>query len=572
MAAAFYMNFEPEDLPVPDKQVMQLIQYTLRDDAKVETLTRLISVNPALSVQLLGIVNSAFFGFSQNIKTISDAVIAMGMVSLRNLVLCFAVKEALSTKEIPEFDINVFWEDSIRRGVAAQQIGYLVNGPVEEAFTAGMLQDIGLLVLFSMEPEKADRWPLLRSNLPAKRHEMEIELFHSVHDNLGALLAKKWNLPQSYTFAIGHHHTFFNQKETKKYGEAKEHSVLAGMMHLSDLCNAFYTCHDKSGALAALKKKAKIIFALSGDKVESLLSLLPDQVKDISAALNFSAGPQSNFDTVMEQANRKLVEDNISYQELTWRLQNSLKQRDEYGTKLATELDIAREIQKSLQPDIESIHQVEAFNMPALQLSGDFYDYFTKQDGTICFCLGDVSGKGTSAALLMAKAVSLFRCLCKVLGDISQIVQLMNNELCETAIRGMFVTFVGGWLDPETNELNIVNVGHLPPFLVDGNGITKIAATDPPLGVWPGVLHPAKQFSIKNSRLFLYTDGFTEGRLKRGEKKDLGKELGLKGFLRWLLQSRKMPINEQVNWIKEQCKTQLAPQSDDLTLLILSGE
>ncbi|MBU1342247.1 MAG: HDOD domain-containing protein, partial [Proteobacteria bacterium] len=173
MAAAFYRDLEPENLPIPNKQVMQLIQYTLRDDAQIDTMTRLISVNPALTAQLLGLVNSAFFGFRQSIKTISDAVIAMGMDSLKNLVLCFAVKEALSKKNIPEFDIDTFWEDSIRRGVAAQQLGYLVNGPVEEAFTAGMLQDIGLLVLFFMEPEKADRWPLLRSNLPQLRHEME---------------------------------------------------------------------------------------------------------------------------------------------------------------------------------------------------------------------------------------------------------------------------------------------------------------------------------------------------------------------------------------------------------------
>jgi len=172
----------------------------------------------------------------------------------------------------------------------------------------------------------------------------------------------------------------------------------------------------------------------------------------------------------------------------------------------------------------------------------------------------------------MAKAISLFRCLCKVVNDISTIVQLMNNELCETAIRGMFVTFVGGWLDPESNKLSIINVGHLPPFLVNDMGITRIEATDPPLGVLPGILHPAKQFSIKNSRLYLYTDGFTEGRLKKGEKKDLGKELGLKGFLRWLIQSGKLPVDDQMTWIKEKCRTQLAPQSDDLTLMILSGE
>ena len=572
MTVAFYRDFQPEDLPIPNKQVMQLIQYSLRDDARVDTLTQLISVNPALTAQLLGLVNSAFFGFRQNIKTISEAVIAMGMESLRNLVLCFAVKEALSKNEIPGFDIDTFWEDSIRRGVAAKQLAYLVNGPVEEAFTAGMLQDVGLLILFFMEPEKVDRWPLLRSNLPWQRHEMEEELFHTTHDNVGAVLAQKWNLPKSYVMAIGYHHIFFNKKEGSKYEQAKKPSALAGMLYLSDLCNAFYTCHDKIGALTILKKKSKMIFDLTDDKVDSLLSLLPGQVKEMSDALSLPVGSQMDFDAVMGQANRKLVEDNISYQELTWRLQNSLKQRDEYAARLEAELDIAREIQKSLQPDIEKIHQVGAFNIPAFHLSGDFYDYFAKEDGTICFCLGDVSGKGPSAALLMAKAISLFRCLCKVVNDIGTIVQLMNNELCETAVRGMFVTFVGGWLDPESNKLNIVNVGHLPPFLVSDMGITRIEAADPPLGVLPGILHPAKQFSIKNSRLYLYTDGFTEGRLKKGEKKDLGKELGLKGFLKWLIQSGKMPLDDQMAWIKKECRTQLEPQSDDLTLMILSGE
>ena len=572
MAAGFYKDIEPADLPVPDRQTMQLIQYTLREDASVDQLTQLISVHPALTAQLLGLVNSAFFRFRQDVKTISEALIAIGMNSLRNLVLCFAVKEALSQKKIPGFDLDTFWEDSVRRGVAAKQLGYLVNGPVEEAFTAGMLQDIGLLVLFAMEPDKVDRWPLLRMNLPGQRHKMEEDLFHTTHDSVGALLTQKWRLPVTYTQAIGHHHMFFNRKAMTDLSKDGDHGQLAGMMCLSDLCNAFYTCYDKSAALTTLMKKSRQLFDLSEKKIESLLSILPGQVEETSRALNLPVGQQMDYDAIMEQANRKLVEDNISYQELTWQLQNSLKERDEYAAKLEAELDVAREIQKSLQPDIDRIHQVAAFNIPAYHLSGDFYDYFFKEDGTICFCLGDVSGKGTSAALLMAKAVSLFRCLCKVLDDISQIVQLMNNELCETAVRGMFITFVGGWLDPETHEISIVNVGHLPPLLVRGNKMSKIEPSDPPLGVIPGAIHPARKTSIKGARLYMFTDGFTEGRLKKGSEKELGKELGVKGFLRWLVASGNLSLSEQTEWIKDQCNEQLAPQSDDLTLMIISGE
>lgn len=572
MTGIFYRDFKPENLPVPDGQVMQLIQYTLRDDAKIDKLTQLISLNPALTAQLLSLVNSPFFGFREQIKTISDAVTAMGLDSLRNLILCFAVKETLSKNDIPGFEIDLFWEDSIRRGVAARQFGYLVNGPVEQAFTAGMLQDIGLLILFSMEPSKADRWPLLRSNLPGKRHEMEEKLFGTAHDRVGALVFKKWNLPKSYTQAIGNHHSFFHRRDSKKFGQQEKQSVLAGMLHLADLCNAIYTCHEKATALADLKQKSKALFGLADDKVESLLSLLPGQVEETSRALNLVVGSQIDFEMVMEQANRKLIEDNISYQELTWKLQTSLKQRDEYAGKLAAEFDIAREIQEHLQPDIEKICGVAAINMPAFHLSGDFYDYFIRKDNTICFCIGDVSGKGTSAALLMAKAISLFRCLCKVMTDISEVVHLMNDELCETAVRGMFVTFVGGCLNPESHELRLINLGHLPPFIVSEKKIVKLEAQGPPLGVLSGILYPANKFTLKNSRLFLYTDGFTEGRLKIGSPKELGKELGIKGFLGWLLLSKKLPLDEQIAFIKERCKTQLAPQSDDQTLMILSGK
>jgi len=116
MVASFYRDIQPENLPVPKGQIMQLIQYTLGEDTQIDKLTQLISMNPVLTAQLLGMVNSSFFGFRQQVKTISDAVVAMGLKSLRNLILCFAVKETLSKNDIPGFDIDIFWEDSIRRG------------------------------------------------------------------------------------------------------------------------------------------------------------------------------------------------------------------------------------------------------------------------------------------------------------------------------------------------------------------------------------------------------------------------------------------------------------------------
>ncbi len=567
MRAILYRNLQPENLPVPDHRIMQLIRYTLHEDVEIEHLSRLIALNPVLTAQILGFVNSAFLGFYQSVETVSEAIVAMGIDQLRNLVLCFSVKEALSKTAIPGFDINIFWEDALRRAIAARQISSLVKGPVEQAFTGGMIQDIGLLVLFSIAPDKVDRWPLLRANLPEKRYEMENEIFHTTHDSVGALLAKKWHLPETYITAIASHHHIFRKKAAED-----GHVVLSSLLMLADLCNAAFTCHDKATALSELKQQAKKIFRLDGDTIESVLSLLPDQVKEMSFSLDIDTGTQPDFNTVMKQANQKLTQDNISYVELTWKLQKSLNQRDEYAAKLEAELDIAREIQKNMQPDIGQIRQVVAFNIPAFHLSGDFYDYFTKSDGTICFCIGDVSGKGTSAALLMAKAISLFRCLSKVVDDISHIVYLMNNELYETATRGMFVTFVGGWLDPGSREISLINVGHLPPLLVNEKNIFKILPSAPPLGVIPDAVHSVRKFSLADSRLYLYTDGFTEGRITKKKSCSIDKRLDFDGFLKWLIQSKKMQLDDQINWIKKRCAEHLVPRTDDLTLMILSGE
>ena len=120
--------------------------------------------------------------------------------------------------------------------------------------------------------------------------------------------------------------------------------------------------------------------------------------------------------------------------------------------------------------------------------------------------------------------------------------------------------------------MTIINLGHLPPILIHGKKTISIPACGPPLGVLADIIPRAQTCSLLNSRLFLYTDGFTEGRLKTGKTEEVGKELGFKGFLLWLAQSRHLPIDDQMAWIQNQCAKQLAPQSDDLTLMILSGE
>ena len=184
---------------------------------------------------------------------------------------------------------------------------------------------------------------------------------------------------------------------------------------------------------------------------------------------------------------------------------------------LARELELAAEIQRSLLPDARNDDfPVHGVNVPARTVSGDFYDFFELDDGRICFNLGDVSGKGMNAALLMAKTASLFRCLGKTIHQPGRLMALINEEICETSARGMFVTMVGGVFDPTTGVVRIANAGHEPPLFFDAEGqCTSYGAEAPPLGVTPllgdGEGFPENEIKIEGGSFYIFTDGITEG-------------------------------------------------------------
>nr|WP_256489348.1 SpoIIE family protein phosphatase [Pleionea sp. CnH1-48] len=336
-------------------------------------------------------------------------------------------------------------------------------------------------------------------------------------------------------------------------------------MWIADWCNALFSGHDKADILERLKKEAQQWQNIDSKQIEELLDVLPQQVDEAAQILRVSVTSKEDLSSILSVANLKLVEDNIGYQELTWRLQRTLKERDEYSEKLNQELNIAREIQQSLQPKLDDEEGVDAINIPATHLSGDFYDYFYRDDGRICFCLGDVSGKGAYAALLMSKTISLFRCMCRVDDNFEEIVQLINDEICETSTRGLFVTLIAGWLDPETGDMQVINAGHLPGIMVSSKGIQKIDAMGPPLGVLEGASYASEHYPFQRAKLFLYTDGLTEAHLKTGG------ELGEKGLLQWLLKSINQTLAEQIDYVQQQFDELIVEQTDDITLMVLSG-
>jgi sigma-B regulation protein RsbU (phosphoserine phosphatase) len=231
--------------------------------------------------------------------------------------------------------------------------------------------------------------------------------------------------------------------------------------------------------------------------------------------------------------------------------------------RLRRELELASEIQKSLLPTARPApFPVHGVNVAARGVSGDFYDFLVRQDGRIAFCLGDVSGKGMNAALLMAKTVSLHRCLAKTTGEPGRLLAILNRETCETAVRGMFVTMVAGVYDPRTGMVRLANAGHEPPLHRARDGtFTAFPADAPPLGILPDAAFPEIELRLDGGALWLVTDGVTEGRVRDGG------ELGVEGLRALVSRLAGRPPEERLAAVV----AEFTPGAlhDDVTLLVL---
>ncbi|NNG03572.1 MAG: SpoIIE family protein phosphatase [Inquilinus sp.] len=229
------------------------------------------------------------------------------------------------------------------------------------------------------------------------------------------------------------------------------------------------------------------------------------------------------------------------------------------------DLALAAEIQRSLLPAPEaSGTAVIGLNRPARTVSGDFFDYFMLADGRVRFALGDVSGKGMNAALLMAKTASLFRCIGKVVEDPARLLGLINRELVETASRGMFVTMVAGVYSPDTGEVRFANAGHLPPLLrgID-RSYREFPADAPPLGLVDDLGCGTESITLDGGEFFVFSDGLTE--FQHGAS-DV---LGVDGLIQLLEAMNELPMEERLNALLAELDGDGWQARDDLTVLAI---
>jgi serine phosphatase RsbU (regulator of sigma subunit)/ketosteroid isomerase-like protein len=203
-------------------------------------------------------------------------------------------------------------------------------------------------------------------------------------------------------------------------------------------------------------------------------------------------------------------EGTYAYELTRQRLDHELRERERFEH----ELRVAQRIQQALLPKELPVlggWEIVPYYQPAREVGGDFYDFLTLSDGRVGAIIGDVSGKGIAAALVMANTQSVLRAVAQGSTTPGELLAQVNEVLFAYIPSNMFVTCFCGVLDPESGRFTYANAGHNPPLRQHGDKAIDLRATGMPLGLMPGMPYEEKStLLLPGDRVLFYSDGLIE--------------------------------------------------------------
>jgi putative nucleotidyltransferase with HDIG domain len=218
---------ELQALPTLPAVALRVMELARAPETPLDTLAKLIERDPALSAAILRVVNSAFYERPQPVSSVQRALVVLGVAEVRRICLVVAVFKAFPERPGQAgLDRKLFWQHSAACGVAARRLCELLKSPHDgEEFTAGLLHDVGKLILDLCFPESYREAVAISYRDGCSMAHAERQLFDADHTEVGAWLAERWKLPGELTAAIRWHDS----------PELAPEPHLAAIVHLADV-------------------------------------------------------------------------------------------------------------------------------------------------------------------------------------------------------------------------------------------------------------------------------------------------------------------------------------------------
>ena len=292
-------------LPAIAIQVLELAQ---KADVDIAEIARIISKDPALSTKILRTVNSSFYARSQNVATISHALVILGLQSVKTLALGFSLVSNLVSGKEKGFKHLSYWRRSVYSATAARTIAHHIQLlQQEEAFLAALLQDIGMLVLDQVLGAEYGEL-LSRAASHGDLRQVEQEALSADHAEVGGFLATGWKLPPVLTTPILFHH---HPEDTPDPALKK----LVEVVSVSGRCADVFADENPAPALADVRRLCAEYFNIDEANCDTLLNEVAARTKETASLFEIKIGAASSFEAILKKANEALIEITLQTQQ-----------------------------------------------------------------------------------------------------------------------------------------------------------------------------------------------------------------------------------------------------------------
>lgn len=262
---------------------MHIVEVVEDPKSTAQDMHDIVKNDPALAARILKVVNSAFYGLPAQIASLDRAIIMLGLSAVKNIALAASLSRLFRPGAISDdFDAHDLWKHCIAVGVCARMLASASQGQAEEAFVAGLVHDMGLLVEYQLFPEKLKEIVVHCMEEPQDFLAVEREVIGADHQAFGMALATKWKFPPPLRYAIAYHH---NPELLKP----EFHKLVTTIQVADAICGqnqiGFYlTSHTAEVTEAALG-----VLGITADKVSELLVDLPERIEETLAIFSDEA-------------------------------------------------------------------------------------------------------------------------------------------------------------------------------------------------------------------------------------------------------------------------------------------
>lgn len=291
---------ECRELPSLPAVAMRVIELTNSEKVSVSELAATIQNDQAIAIKILRTVNSSLYGLRQRCSSINQAIVMLGLQTVKTLALGFSLVGAIKEVADSGFDLESHWRRALYSGIAGKAIAGHARLPnADEAFLGGLMQDVGMIALYKALGEEylAVLDQAGGDHRQVCKHELrELELQHA---DLGAMLAARWKLPESLVMPIKYHE--------HPTAAPVEHMGVCRAVGLGNIAADLLTAEDATPHLRKFYQRAEQWFNMSSSDADDVLELIGKSTAEVSKLLAVPTGDISKVQSIIESAREQLA-------------------------------------------------------------------------------------------------------------------------------------------------------------------------------------------------------------------------------------------------------------------------